>query len=68
MAMSLNPRGVPNKVLYGSLCPKVQPLTPLRTSVTKGIDKWDPFHIPCIELRTPFNCRKCSLLKDFLKP
>ena len=26
-----------------------------------SIDKWYPFHIPCLELCSPFNCCKCTL-------
>ena len=58
MAMPLNPRGVPNKVLYGESLPQgptPHPFTPI-PSVTKGIDKWYPFHIPCLKLRIPYNC------------
>ena len=26
-----------------------------------SIDKWYPFHIPCLELCIPFNCCKCTV-------
>ena len=28
-----------------------------------SIDKWNPFHIPCLELCTFFNCCKCTVFK-----
>ena len=29
-------------------------------SCTSSIDKWCPFHIPCLELCIPFTCCKCT--------
>ena len=28
-----------------------------------SIDKWSPFHIPCLELCTPLNCCKCTVFE-----
>ena len=56
-------------VCTGRLRPEVQPFTLLYIIFHQQaapfvhlllIDKWDPFHIPCIELCIPFNCCKCT--------
>ena len=31
-------------------------------SFTWSIEKWYPFHIPCLELCIPFNCCKCIII------
>ena len=63
------PRGYSTNVCTGRVCPRVQPLTLLCTIFHDKVpfcipsnDKWYPFHIPCLELCTPFSCCKCTLL------
>ena len=66
MAVPLNPKGGGgNQQMFstGKLRPKVQSLTPLHTICHErypfcipSTDKWYPFHIPCLELRIPYNC------------
>ena len=52
------------------LCPKVQPLTILCTIFSRkrypvripSIEKWYPFHLPCLKLCISFNCCKCTVI------
>ena len=62
-----------SKVLHGRLRPKVQPLFYInhfwqkRYSFLKpSFDKWNSFHIPCLELCISFNCCKCTLFKIWI--
>lgn len=50
-------RGHTTKFHTGRLCPYLQTLTG-----TIFTQKWYPFHIPCLELCTPFTCCKCTVL------
>ena len=51
--------------------PVVQPVTLLYTIFLQkrfpfrilSIDKWYPFHMSCLELCIPFDCRKCTVYK-----
>ena len=54
----------------GGLLPEDQTLT-LSYNILDGkgtpfripsIDKWYPFHIPCLELCNPFDCYKCTVI------
>ena len=63
-------RRVLNKFYTGRLRPEVQPRTLYTIFHGKGIpfvhllliDKWYPFHIPCLELCIPFNCCNCTVV------
>ena len=66
----INPREILNKCLYGEALPEVQPLNPFifyhfsrkrYPFCIPSIDKWYPYHIPCLELCIPFTCCKCTV-------
>ena len=57
-------RGYSTNFHTGKFRPEVQPLTLLHTIfheiatpfILPSIDKWYPFHKPCLELCIPFDC------------
>ena len=62
--------GVLSKFLYGEALPRGPTPYPLHYHFsmkkvpfrTPSIDKWYPFHIPCLELCILFNCCKCTVI------
>ena len=63
-------RGYSTNVYTGRLRPEVQPLTLFNIChfsrkrypfCIPSIDKWYPFHIPCLEHCILFNCCKCTV-------
>ena len=71
MTRAVGPGGGTQQIfIRGGLRPEVQPLTLLYTIFhEKGIrfrvlsiDKWYPFHIPCLALCIYFNCCKCTVV------
>ena len=60
-----------NKCLYGEAPPQGPIPYPFINHFSRkrypfriprpSIDKWYPFHIPCLELCIPFNCCKCTV-------
>ena len=59
LKLVLSPRVNSTNVYTGRLLPNFsRKRYPFRIS---SIDKWYLFHIPCLELCIPFNCRKCTV-------
>ena len=60
--------GVLNKCLHGEAPPRSPTPYPFIYHFSRkryhlripSIDKWCPFHIPCLELCIPLNCSKCT--------
>ena len=73
LKITVRSRGVTQQMfIRGGSAPRSNPFNTLlytifhekgTSFVIPSIDRWYPFHIPCLELCIPFNCCKCIVFK-----